>query len=190
MPLHKLAILLSLLIALLISAWPANAQPQLAPKFPPTPLLVGIRNNRAYEGDIWALQGTVMVQRTTYGHSLQPVVSPLGDSFAFQQIPESYWKPHVAIANRLTPEDIYVMNLGTSQALTVATQPGNVSYDAGQGRYILRSQPAWSPDGKLLAWTEIATDQVAGKNSALQDESVVEYNVTAKTTRTVIPKLA
>src|SRR5258708_4734581 len=178
MPRHKLAILVSLLIALLICAWPANAQPQLAPKVPQTPLLVGIRNNRTYEGDIWALQGTVMVQRTTYGHSLQPVVSPLGDSFAFQQIPESYLKLQAANNNGLVPEDIYVMNLGTSQALTVATQPGNVSYDAGQGRYVLRSQPAWSPDGKLLAWTEIATDQAAGKNSDLKDESVVEYNVT------------
>src|SRR5258708_25219043 len=184
---HKTAFPI-LLILMLVGALPARAQPQLAGKFPSTPLLLGVTKDRTFEGDIWALFGATLVQRTFNEHNRVPIVSPVGDAVAYLQVPASYVKQRSDDDNRLAPVDIYVMNLNTSKAAAVATQPSDVSYTEGQARYTLRSQPTWSPDGKLLAWTEIATDQPAGKNPDLRDESLVVYNVAAKSTSILVHK--
>src|SRR5437868_4353537 len=103
MPLHKRAILLILLIVLLAGTRPTRAQPLLAGKFPSTPLLLGVTKDRTFEGDIWALDGRFAVQRTVNEHNRIPIVSPLGDIFAYQQVPAAYVKQRSDDDNRLAP---------------------------------------------------------------------------------------
>src|SRR5579859_1961022 len=128
MPLHKRVIPLMLLIVLLVGARQTSAHPQLASKFPPTPLLLGVTKDRTFEGDIWALVGTTLVQRTFNEHDHIPIVSPLGDATAYQQVPVAYVKQRSDDDNRLAPKDIYVMNLKTSKVTAIAIQPNNASF--------------------------------------------------------------
>jgi hypothetical protein len=54
------------------------------------------------------------------------------------------------------PGDIYVFNISGQQTALVAGQPDDASLfvEGAADRAIVRSTPAWSPDGTTLAWTE------------------------------------
>jgi hypothetical protein len=111
----------------------------------------------------------------------------LGDSFVYLRIPAAYAKQSAANEDRPAPWDIYLMNLVTAQTTVIARQPSAASFAEGQAHYTLRSEPTWSPDGKLLAWTELTVVPATDLN--LQAESLVLYDVAAKTAHTLIPKL-
>jgi hypothetical protein len=187
--LRTLTVLAAILVIGSLDVLPTWADPALTPRFPDTPLLIAVRQGQSLSGDIWARRGSALIQRTGSGLCFVPIVSPAGDSFAYQQIPAAYIKLSAPDEDRPAPREIYLTNLATARTTAIATQPKDASYAHSQSHYTLRSEPTWSPDGKLLAWTELMTGQAAGTNPDLQAESLVIYDVTTKTSHTLIPKL-
>jgi hypothetical protein len=189
MKLRKLAMLVAILNISLLDVPPVWANPGLTPRFPDTPLLIAARKGQSLSGDIWAWRGSELIQRTGSGLCFVPIVSPVGSAFVYQQIPAAYAKQSASDEDRPVPLDIYLTDLTTAQTSAIATQPKDVSFSGTQARYVLRSEPTWSPDGKLLAWTELTTGQSAGTNSDSQAETLVIYDVAAKVAQFLIPKL-
>jgi hypothetical protein len=186
---RKLTTFIAILVIASVGAPPACACPEPAARLPGTPLLITVRRGAVFAGDIWAWRGSELIQRTGSGLCFVPVVSPAGDWFAYQQIPAAYVKQSTADEDRPAPRDIYLTSLATARTMAVATQPKDASFASGRAHYTLRSEPTWSPDGKLLTWTELTIDQAAGKSLDLQPESLVLYDVTTKMGHTLIPKL-
>src|SRR5215470_6623186 len=110
---RKPLILLILLVALigLFRGLPIEAQPPLAGRFPNTPLMLAVTKDPTFLGDIYALIGTTLVQHTTNEHNRFPIVSPLGDTAVYLQVPEAYAKLPPSDVNRLAPADIFLMDL-------------------------------------------------------------------------------
>ena len=145
----------------------------------------------AIQGDLWSWEGTdqVPTQITQSGYIESPVVSPDGTRIAFSAAPSTYadWVHSVGGAGGFTPpQDVSILDLTSGQIDVVADQGADAVWDGPTrpGKYILRSTPAWSPDGLHLVWMAHKIDTL----SATSDEEnglaeLVIYDLMTKSHR-------
>lgn len=156
-----------------------------------TPPLILIIN-----GDLWAWAGPdkPLKQLSNWGYNRTPVISPDGRHVAYLSTAairvEQYRKGNIAFADN-GPQNIWVIDLATGDGTRVADQPPGAT-DAGypQGWSVDRRQPAWSPDGKMLAWTDLTCCvQPAPDGSTGPWEELVVYDWQNKSSRIVARQL-
>ncbi|WP_019587623.1 TolB family protein [Deinococcus apachensis] len=144
------------------------------------PLVVNIA------GDLWTWTGAQgWQQRTHWGGNGPPVLSPDGRRVAYASVAEGSLD-----TSRVTGEatNIWVLDLTTWKATRLTNQPAAVS--SGQG--VMRSTPAWSPDGAFLAWTQ-RPQRALGGGRPSEAVTLVRYAVssgTARVIRTAVPDLS
>lgn len=138
------------------------------------------------KGDLWTWSGGKLQQRTTWGYNEAPILSPDGKTVAYKstaQIAVDVLKREGGIGGGELPANIWLLDVATNNALRVADQPPGASMMASNvpDKFLIRSAPTWSPDGKALAWTEL--NQEFGKSS------LVVYTVATRTARTIVTDL-
>ncbi len=138
------------------------------------------------KGDLWTWSGGKLQQRTTWGYNEAPILSPDGKTVAYKstaQIAVDVLKREGGIGGGELPANIWLLDVATNNALRAADQPPGASMMTGNtpDKFLIRSTPTWSPDGKALAWTEL--NQEFGKSS------LVVYTVATRTARTLVTDL-
>lgn len=178
----------ALIVLLLLLSLTGSAQAQ-APKA--TPLFVGIGTpDGSNEGDIYQWSsGTSLARKTTWGHNYAPIPSPTGEWVAYNSIAEFFVKARTSDTDLTAPVNTYVLNTATGKSRRVSVQPDNASIEAGSEAYVLRSTPSWSPDGRTLAWTEIAIDVAGNVNVSGEAEQLVIYNLDTDVRRVIVAEL-
>lgn len=121
---------------------------------------------------------------TTWGFNFRPALSPDGNFLAYMS-----WSPITVEAIRRTggigggelPGDIKVFDLAAGQESTIAGQPADASFfiEGTPDKAVMRSTPAWSPDGRRLAWTEFDYPGEALNRLLLHDLTTGETRVIA-----------
>jgi hypothetical protein len=120
------------------------------------------------KGDLWSWTGTSapLKQLTHWGHNSDLVVSPDAKWAAYLSEPKVYVNAFPDGAAGITPENIWLMNLETGNALPVADQPPGAylssNYSEEKYKFATHSLPSWSPDSKFLAYSEYVTDAEKG----------------------------
>jgi dipeptidyl aminopeptidase/acylaminoacyl peptidase len=179
---RKLSTLLTLIFCLLFNTNPGyltNAQSS-------QPLMLNIR------GDLWVWMGpnAKMQQRTNWGYNQAPILSPNGEQVAYKStatLAVEAIKRQGGMGGGDLPANIWVLDVGSTNAVRVADQPPDASMLTEPHKYIVRSNPAWSPDGISLAWTELVTD--GGTNPPTETLRLVTYSLSQKVAKVVVPNL-
>ncbi len=85
--------------------------------------------------------------RQLLDHSAMLERSPDGQYAVFTRWHDVYW----SLGSFVVANNVWLLDIETGEATPVTSQPE----DASAERFVIRSlQPAWSPDGRRLAWTE------------------------------------
>ncbi len=107
-------------------------------------------------GDFWKYADSTWTQMTQSGYHQTPLLAPDGTQIAYRTVaPEAIAAIESDQGTSGFPAtNINHLNLATGEEQSIATQPDNISL--AEGRYILRSEPSWSPDGTQIAWTDLA----------------------------------
>ncbi|GIK63938.1 MAG: hypothetical protein BroJett018_17320 [Chloroflexota bacterium] len=141
----KRAFLLIILGLSLVTLHPAHGQ---SSDSAPLIVLMG--------GDFWKYADSTWTQMTQSGYHQTPLLAPDGTQIAYRTV-----APDAIAAiesgqgtSGLPATNINLLNLATGEEQSIATQPDNISL--AEGRYILRSEPSWSPDSTQIAWTDLA----------------------------------
>lgn len=119
----------------------------------PVPLVVNIA------GDLWSWTSARGWTRLTHrGHHGPPVLSPDGRRVAYASVAEEVVQARRRGegGNGWAPTNLWVLDPTTCQASRLTTQPPGKVWHEG----LIRSAPAWSPDGEFLAWTQNSTDSL------------------------------
>jgi WD40 repeat protein len=138
-------------------------------------------------GDLWSWsEGDAVPQQLThYGHNLDFDLSPDGATIAY----DSAAKIAVDAIQRVggmsgaMPSNIWLMDAATQQASRIADQPPDASFFSPPtpDKAWVRSTPVWSPDGTMVAWTDL---------SYPDDTNQLEiYDVASGTSRIVVSSL-
>lgn len=141
------------LLCVLILAVAGVVQAQDAP----APVLMLINGE-----DIWASYPTGLARLTYSGYADRPALSPAGGQIAYPVIDRIGIQALQTTGGLVSelPSNIVLQNLTTRVETSIATQPEGATFNAGEpARAIVRSAPAWSPDGSALAWTEDVTPE-------------------------------
>ncbi|KAB2860061.1 MAG: hypothetical protein F9K46_10620, partial [Anaerolineae bacterium] len=141
----KRAFLLVILGLSLVTLHPAHSQ---SSDSAPLIVLMG--------GDFWKYADSTWTQMTQSGYHQTPLLAPDGTQIAYRTVaPEAIAAIESGQGTSGFPAtNINLLNLATGEEQSIATQPDNISL--ADGRYILRSEPSWSPDGTQIAWTDLA----------------------------------
>jgi hypothetical protein len=146
-------------------------------------------------GDMWMWRGVgnSFKQSTTWIYNLfPPVLSPDGSKIAYK----SYARVTADYLNGLkgglgnydAPSNIWILDPVTTESYRIADQQLDATWDVPETRatqkFILRSNPVWSPDSKSVAWTEYIHEP--DKPDALR---LVSYDLSASTVKVIIPGL-
>jgi hypothetical protein len=147
------------------------------------PLILNIR------GDVWAWSGAGLQQRTNWGYNKAPILSPSGNQIAYKataSIAVDAIKQSGGMGGGDLPANIWLLDVTTNNALRVVDQPADASLLVPNvpDKYVLRSDPTWSPDGRALAWTELV--QGERPEGLLQ---LLVYDPTQKAARAIVPEL-
>lgn len=112
--------------------------------------------------DIWGAYPSGLARLTFSGYASRPALSPTGNQFAYpviDQIGIQALQRTGGLVSEL-PSNIAVVDLTTRTETMAATQPDGATFNAGEPAHaVVRSAPAWSPDGSALAWTEDAAPE-------------------------------
>lgn len=136
------------------------------------------------DGDLWSWNGQALTQLTTWGHNERPVVSPNGRYFAYNSVARFVVEQGRGYAGD-PPSNIWVGDVFAPNSdgyFRVADQPANAGYNPdGSIRGVLRSTPAWSPDGNRLAWSEVVLPGYVYR--------IAGYNFTTGAYEIIVPSL-
>ena len=141
----------------------------------PSSDIIGTRS-----GDLWAFSTTssAAAQLTFHGYSGGPILAPDGRQIAYLMTSPAFVQElqagATAQAYGAVPVDIWVMDIATRSFTRIADQTG-----ASPSGY-LRSQPAWSPDSRRLAWLQVDPGTQARDQATLQI-----HDLDARLTRTI-----
>jgi hypothetical protein len=114
------------------------------------------------QGDLWAWAETTqsVTQLTADGTISGATLSPDGTSIAYRSLSAisraglEGLQADGAIADFDLPSDIIILSLQSGESTTIATQDPTAALTPGGS--IVRSEPAWSPDGTAIAWVEFS----------------------------------
>ncbi len=175
-----------IVLALLLIAGNANQTTVFAQAAGPA-LVMNIR------GDLWAWAGpgAKVQQRTNWGYNKNPVLSPDGKRVAYKstaQVAVDAIRRSGGIGGGDLPANIWILDVATNNAIRVADQPAGASLLAPNvpDKYVVRSDPTWSPDGKSVAWTELVQDSAVSQEGVNQ---LVVYSLEQKSTKVIVSKL-
>jgi len=174
-----------LLVVLLAAVLPVHSSTEAQQQFDPIIFLMG--------GDLWSWQGPdqPLVQLTGWGMNRQPVMSPDGTRVAYlswAQLFADWAATQFEGGGGFTPPtNIWILDIPSSQTYRIADQPEDAVYngpgDDDPGKYFLRTQPSWSPDGRRLVWLQIQIDTLSATASDQTGfAQLVIYDLASKTT--------
>jgi hypothetical protein len=172
-------LLLTLLLTAIVT--PVQAQQKLNP-----PIIMG---NGA--GDLWSWDGLKLTKRTNRGYNGDPVLSPDGKKVAYTSlatITVDEINRSGGIGGGGLPSDVWVLDIATGRAERLQDQPSGALFVSGRpGRWLSRSEPAWSPDSKAIAWIE--TLWIKGVNEVKLTNRLVVYNFSTSSAKILVPNV-
>lgn len=107
--------------------------------------------------ELWSATDVGLQPLTPYGYVGRPVIDPMGGQVAYATIALIGIEALQVTGGLVSelPSDIEILDLATGTIVRVATQPEGATFNQGEpARAVVRSAPAWSPNGTQLAWTE------------------------------------
>lgn len=128
-----------------------------------TPVIINI------DGDLWAWDGGISTQLTDWGFNGDPIISPDGTRVAYVSMAAVFvdWLQTISGAGGFEPpQNIWILDLPLRQTYRIADQPADAVYTGPEspGKYMLRSTPTWSPNGRQLAWLDYDVNTLSGQN--------------------------
>lgn len=134
-----------------------------------------------FNGDLWEWNRVTgrFLRRTQSRLIANTALSPDGTRIAYTRRAQQAQglRPPVDAPQSALPSDIYLFDTATYRQSVLTPQPDDFSYYRPNrpNRFAVRGAPAWSPDGNMLAWTEVVAE---GDSVVFQ---LAIYDFTAKT---------
>jgi hypothetical protein len=139
------------------------------------PVILLLTSEKGSYGDIyaWNTASQSLKQLTSWGYNFAPHVSPDGKWLAYLSMSQAAVSAMVQeqAINLYAISNIWLYNLDTEEAIRIAEQPQNATFNSGD--LIYRGSPEWSPDEPSIAWIESDT----------HGERVAIYTLSTKSTR-------